>query len=121
MPVANPSTRAPWFATAVVVGAATWTVPCAIGGVREAWDWSVGGFVLLNAIAGFALGAASRRVLVIAVGIAVAHVVCGFISTGSGAVIFPGSLAIAVLSFVPAAIVRRLVVAVSGRATSIER
>jgi len=104
MTVANPSTRATWFAAAVVVGSATWIVPCAIGGVREAWDWSVGGFVLLNAIAGFALGAVSARVVAIGLGVAVAHFVCGFISTGSAAVIFPGSLAIAALSFAPAAI-----------------
>jgi hypothetical protein len=104
MPSLNPSTRAPWFVAAFVTGAATWIVPCAIGGVREAWDWSIGGFVLLNAISGFALGVASRRVVVIAAGISVAHVVCGFIGTGSATLIFPGSLAIAVLSFVPTAV-----------------
>ena len=104
MPVANPSTRATWFAAATVVGAATWIVPCAIGGVREAWDWSFGGFVLLNAIAGFALGAVSRRVLVIGLGVAVAHFVCGLISSPSTAAICPGPVVIAVLSFLPAAI-----------------
>ena len=50
MPVTNPSTRAPWFAAAVIVGIATWCIPCAIGGVREAWDWSVGAFVLLKLV-----------------------------------------------------------------------
>jgi hypothetical protein len=104
MPTVNPSTRFPWFVAALGVGAATWIVPCAIGGVREAWDWSAGGFLLLNVLAGVALGAASGRVLVIAVGIAVAHVACGVVSTGTGAAIFPGSLVIAVLSFAPAAI-----------------
>jgi len=98
------SSQSPWFVAAVVTGGATWIIPCAIGDVREAWDWSIGGFVLLNAIAGFALGVASLRVLAIAAGIAVAHVSCGLISSRSGAAIFPDSLVIAVLSFAPAAV-----------------